>query len=109
MSDPLSLASGIAGLLSLSIRILEIGTQFYSDFKHAPKSYHVYFREIKALSIVLVTLEDRLENSSIKAYLSSQPPSPSVIECHREAQELMLAFTKNELSSISYCDRFKWH
>ena len=57
MADPFSIASGIVGVLGLTISITQIVVQFGLDWKDAPKEAKSIISELQSLKIVMLEIE----------------------------------------------------
>jgi hypothetical protein len=57
MTDPLSIAASVAGLVSLSETVIKLGYSVYSDVKGFPAEYQSLLAEISGLHGILCTLK----------------------------------------------------
>lgn len=64
MADPFSIASGIAGFLSLAMEITKILVDYTANVKSAPSDVTKMLEEVDALVEVLEQLKDFLEDNS---------------------------------------------
>jgi hypothetical protein len=62
MADPLSIAAGVAGLLGITIQLLDFGGKFVSDLKESSTAPQEFLNEVKSLSDVLAQLRDFLRH-----------------------------------------------
>jgi hypothetical protein len=53
MGDPLSLAAGIVGLVSLTIQLFQVANKFEDDVKGVSKEVRALIEELNALNGVL--------------------------------------------------------
>jgi hypothetical protein len=72
MADPFSLATGIAGLISLAEMAIRLGYGFYADIKGFPTEYQSLLTEISSLFGVLGTLKVVLDCPGRTSTLSSR-------------------------------------
>ncbi|KAL9121033.1 MAG: hypothetical protein Q9187_002407 [Circinaria calcarea] len=68
MLDPLTAATSVAGVLSLTIQVSEILYKQIHTFKNAPKDAHELLGEIKSLSDVLASVESFLKEQAAKGH-----------------------------------------
>ena len=71
MADPLSIASGVAGLLSLATKIIASGMEYTSSAKNCSAEVQQVIREVSSLAVVLGQL-------SVLATRCSIPPGTGV-------------------------------
>lgn len=62
MADPFSIASGIVGVLGLTISITQIVVQFGLDWKDAPKEAKSIVSELQSLKVVMLEIEKAESN-----------------------------------------------
>jgi len=60
MADPLSIAAGVAGLLSLSATAYSALSTFLADTKNAPKAAHDILLEVSEMRLALTSTADLL-------------------------------------------------
>ena len=81
MADPLSISSGVAGLLALVISVAQTSYQYAASVKDASKSIKAYLRELLALQTVLYKLNELLlEAVSSGVFAGSQSPLLSILD-----------------------------
>ena len=100
--DPLSAASGIAGLLSLTIQVGMTVGAYANSVKSASKSAQKLEREIQAFSFVLKQLCDFLQSKDADR-LVFEPTSVLLIatnSCRKELSDL-----ENKLGKLSSGDK----
>ncbi len=71
--DPLSIASAIAGLITLSERVVEQGYSFLCTVEGAPRSLRALFLETAAINTVL----DQIQTLAAGSVTCADPPSTS--------------------------------
>ena len=84
MSDPLSIAGSIAGLISLGIQVTQSLVDFYTSYKHQDSELASTIEKLDSLLIILESLEKALSN--------------------RQFQEDERSMIKNIETSIKNCD-----
>ena len=65
MVDPLSLATGIAGLISLSLEVTRVAQQYIHDVRSSSKHIEDFLQELAVLSDVLRQLEAFLKKDEL--------------------------------------------
>lgn len=123
MADPLSIGSGIVGILGLTILITQIVVQFGLDWKHAPKEAKSIISELQSLKVVMLEIEKAESNLLINtdfvdvfqhrpSILLSElgPNAPATTEtkisinvCKQELESLL-----NKLKKIGKGHRVGW-
>ncbi|MCJ1307340.1 hypothetical protein MMC25_000986 [Agyrium rufum] len=91
MADPLSVSSGIAGLLALSGSILSKGYQYVTAVKDAPRNLRHLLRETSALDTLLDQLLDLSSSKSAalhKTALQSLVDGNAIRDCTEILQSL---------------------
>jgi len=91
MADPLSVGTGVAGLLSLTLAVAKTSYQYVSSFKGASAAVSSYLRELSALKIVLLKLDELLDHLGSTDVHSVQKHSILAMDiegCRRELEEL---------------------
>jgi len=58
MAEAIGIASGIAGLLSLTITVINVSYQYVSNARGASKSISAYLQELASLKTLLVKLDE---------------------------------------------------
>jgi hypothetical protein len=97
MADPLSIASGIAGLLSLTIEITKLSCNYISDIRSAHSTQKQYLREISALTDVLLRSEEAAQAFESQVLSTSRPThlSKDVIDdCAKTLGQLLADLSK---------------
>ena len=106
--DPLTLATGVAGLLSLAIELIEICHDYLSSAREARKSFEGFILELISLKKVLSDLQDKVilnpdiaeafdgRCSSIIENLQSQPTMAS----KQPAALSLMDLCKTELDTL---------
>ena len=84
MSDPLSIAGSIAGLISLGIQVTQSLVDFYTSYKHQDSKLGGTIEKLDSLLIILESLEKALSN--------------------RQFQDDERSLIKNIETSIKNCD-----
>jgi hypothetical protein len=117
MSDPLSLAAGVAGLLALTLQIIQINKNYLDSAKHAPKIIKAYHRELLMLQSSLALLKERLSDPDVLDYLGQeQQQSSETLRATKDGIDGCTAYMQKTLSTIadkakkpSFMDRMSWY
>ncbi|KAF2197628.1 ankyrin [Delitschia confertaspora ATCC 74209] len=97
MTEPLSIASSIAGLLSLTIQVTRISYGFISDVRSASSTQKEYLREISALNEVLLRSEEAALSLERGILTTSRPVHLSNVvidDCKRQLEDLLADLAK---------------
>ncbi|EPS39024.1 hypothetical protein H072_7207 [Dactylellina haptotyla CBS 200.50] len=96
--DGVSLASGIAGLLSLSVTIIGVSYKYISSAHRASKKESEYLFELTNLRLLLLRLQEIVDNSEAKSfkYLSTLP----IAECTHDLQQICSKLKKRSSSRL---------
>jgi hypothetical protein len=115
MIDPLSLSSGIAGLLSLAVEITKISYEYISGIKEAPKSVRAIIIEVTSLENILRDLRNKIVlNPEIAEVLQSLQLDDStrvhvLQQCEVDLRSLLAELQAQKTSGIhSGLARLKW-
>lgn len=92
MTDPLSAAGSVAGLVSLSIQLSQLSFQYVSSVTGSSKAWSSYIQELSTLTTVLLKHQQASEHAEAQN-LPHSPPTPGVStdtirECHKELDSL---------------------
>ena len=104
MAEVIGLASGVAGLVALSLQISQSSSMYVSDVINAPRTQRAYLYEILALSEVLFRLEEAIRDSEATGVSLKRGPAISeetLWECKRQ-----LALQKSRLEQNRH--RLTW-
>lgn len=100
MTDPLSIAAGTAGLISLSMQITQTLIRFYSSYKHRDSNIVQTIKKLESLSGILQILESTLQHRSNDPLIHQIDSS---VQNSREIiQELQQECTKLTASSSNF-------
>ena len=78
MSEPLSLAANIGGLIALTLQVIKISKD---SVENAPRILNAYLRELHMLQSSLTLLKGRLSDPEVIAYLDrKQRQSPTLLQ-----------------------------
>jgi hypothetical protein len=114
MADPLSVAAGIAGLLSLGIQVTQTLCTFYSAYKNLNSNLSGTVEKLEALLVVLSTLDQTLgkrqfhsgEADLIKTIESSINQCNGIIqELKEECQKLEKNSSEGAIAMVSTLGR----
>lgn len=96
MSDPLSVASGVAGLLSLGIQVTQSLIDFYSSYKHRVKELENIMIKLESLYNTLhelqFTLQDRGSHPNGQELV--RQIEKGVQNCHEAIKELQYEYAE---------------
>lgn len=106
MSDPLSLAAGIGGLLALTLRVITINKDYIHSVKHAPKVISAIHGELLMLQSSLTLLQERLSNPDVREYLErKQPQLPPILQDAQNGIDGRSIALQKMISSIAKEDK----
>jgi hypothetical protein len=91
MSDPLSVAGSLAGLVGLAIQLSQVSYQYVAGVKGSSKAWSSYIQELSALTSVLLQLQTASEAQERGSVLTIREPNVSkdaVDKCISELQQL---------------------
>ncbi|KAK2033526.1 hypothetical protein LX32DRAFT_679708 [Colletotrichum zoysiae] len=91
MAEAVGLASSIAGLITMAMKITELSYSYISDIRSAHTTQKQYLREVSALTEVLLRSEEVAQNFEDLNLGSDRPKNLSksaVTECAQELGEL---------------------
>jgi hypothetical protein len=106
MGDPLSLAAGIVGLVSLTIQLLQVANQFKNDVKGVSKEVGSLIEELNALNSVLELLNKAWENKRAPANIDFSALARIEATCEIQLNELLEKLRKKEDRLQKYVPRF---
>lgn len=89
MAEALAIASGIAGLLSLTIEVYSVSSRYISCVKHASTAILDIQRELKVLKTILSELDKALEAAETEELFKNRPSALSSIENTEEYREVL--------------------
>lgn len=88
MGDPLSIASGVAGLLSLGIQVTKSLVDFYSAYKDQTPALAKTVLSLKSLLSILQSLDDALQNGQLRTDALLQEIDKVAVDCRGVIEEL---------------------
>lgn len=71
MSDPISVAGTVAGLVSLALQLSQVSLQYVASVKNSSKAWSSYIRELSALTSALIRLQTASEAQECGSVLAS--------------------------------------
>lgn len=89
MAEALGIASGIAGLLSLTIEVYRISATYVSGVHGATKAIHDLLRELKHLKKVLLELDELATSLNGEDLFGAKPSSLQKVEDAAEYQDTL--------------------
>jgi hypothetical protein len=108
--DPFTLATGVAGILSLTTELTKIFTEYVGGVASAPKSARSLFEEITALSHVLSQLVDflRSENAKGNTFDKTSALCSMIAICQSNIEGLYKKIGNLSRNGGSAFERLKW-
>ena len=96
MADPLSIASGVAGLLSLGIQVTQNLIDFYSAYKNQASDLIQITRNLESLLVIFDTLDNalRVRQPQINEEELLESINNSIMECKEIIEELEVEYRK---------------
>ncbi|KAF4339609.1 ankyrin repeat domain protein [Fusarium beomiforme] len=89
MADPLSIASGAAGLFSLSLEVTKLSRTYISNVRGAPHAMSSYLLELRTLSDLLLRIMSALQTDQIdnqRLDPNTNALDAALAECRREVE-----------------------
>lgn len=111
MADPLTIATGVAGLLSLTIQITQLTVEYVKGVKKVSADVEEFRQELTALAHVLGLFDEFLKvKASNVAFRDTSVLSAANSSCEQQLQKLLIKLEKNSKGGrISRAvDRLKW-
>jgi hypothetical protein len=102
MSDPLSLAAGIVGLVNLTIQLIQVANKFKDDVKGVSKEVGSLVEELNALNSVLNLLKKAWENKRVPANFDLSALARIETACEAQLNELLEKPRKSEAQLQKY-------
>jgi hypothetical protein len=107
--DPLSIASGVAGLLQISIEIAKIIGGYVRDVHNAPKVAQDLATEFNTLVQVLMQLKNTLGHKAYKKQFSSSSVLIITISsCQTHLQPILSKLSKSLTKKSSLLSQLIW-
>lgn len=109
MTEPLGIASGVAGLLSLAITVVDTSYRYVSNVRNASRAVQSYFRELSALKKVLIRVDEVVHNLDITDLLSTNQSllyEGCLDECKVELESLHQRLKKRKADNAF--NRLSW-
>ncbi|MCJ1287696.1 hypothetical protein MMC26_007048 [Xylographa opegraphella] len=115
--DPLSISTGIAGLLTLIVSIGQVGFEYVSCVRDAPKAIKTLVREVTCLEEVLRSIRNELLLDSELVRLSAQRREDRwsgrdalLRECQKDLDALLRELReKGQGGKVKILDRALWY
>lgn len=114
MAEALALASGVAGLLSLTLEVYSTSSRYISRVQHASSAVLNVQRELKALKRILAELDWAVEEDEAESLLKSRPAALASIRDAEEYREtlrkLQVKLEKDDARTgpLAKLNAFKW-
>lgn len=111
--DPLSVAASVAGLMTLSIEVVHVISDYYKSTKNAPRDVQEIKNELESLSIILERLELVLRSDKIRynsfSFDTSSVLTTALNSCEQKIREISSKLKPPKDSSASRVwERLKW-
>jgi hypothetical protein len=97
MSDPLSLAAGIVGLVSLTIQVLQVANKFKNDVKDVHEEITSLIEELAALNSVLELLKKAWENRRTPAIFDLSALARIEATCEARLKDLLKTLLRGQV------------
>ena len=113
MSDPLSIASGVVGIVMAAVHISKILTKFTKSTIAAPQQANVVLTEVSDIGVILSHLQSFLlgldtSDRSRTSLLKVEKVVTIVSGCVLTFSELEKLLDEMETGDMDILDRFKW-
>lgn len=96
MADPFTIATGVAGLLSLTIQVTQATVEYVQGVKKASVAVEEFRRELKALADVLTLFEDFLKVQAPKlAFRKTSVICAASSSCEQQLQKVLTKLENN--------------
>jgi len=101
MAEILGIASGIAGLLSLTIEVYSTSAKYVSGVKNASSTINEILRELKALKTILTKLDEVSEHTESEKIFQDRTSSLLSIEDTEEYRDVLTRLQAKLLKQAS--------
>lgn len=111
MADPFTIATGVAGLLSLTIQVTQVTVEYVKGVKNVSAVVEEFRQELMTLAHVLGLLDEFLKVEARNvAFTNTCALSAANFSCEQQLQKLLVKLEKNlKGGRISRAiDRLKW-
>lgn len=110
MGDPLTIATGVAGILSLTIQVAQATVKYIEGVKKAPVAVEEFRQELRALADVLKLFEEFLKVNALKvAFKKTSVLYTTNSLCEQQLRKLLTKLEKNKGGRFSQAvDRLTW-
>lgn len=114
MAEAIGVASGIAGLLSLTITIISISYQYVSNAHSASKSISAYLQELASLKTLLIKLDEMAHSLDTMETFKERSPAllsmTSIGQCQMVLDQLHSTLRKQSTGNLllSRLNRLTW-
>lgn len=106
MGDPLSLAAGVVGLVSLTIQLLQVASKFKDGVKGVSKEVKFLIEELTALNSVLELLQKAWENRRIPPNFDLSALTRIEATCESHLRDLLDKLRKDNVTLQKYVIRY---
>src|ERR1700739_2742165 len=102
MADPLSIVASIAGLIRLTLQVVDINKRYIDGACNAPKAVSAYHREVVTLQAAVNALQDRLKDPAHLADCQKSSPhllktaSAAISHCSADLQRICEKVAKKD-------------
>ncbi|KIX00054.1 uncharacterized protein Z518_10981 [Rhinocladiella mackenziei CBS 650.93] len=89
MAELIGVASGIAGLVNLTLTVSQVSYEYMQKVRNAPRSTSRYLQEVLALSAALLRVQETLSLPGVESTFSSDKdllPKSLIAECRKELE-----------------------
>lgn len=110
MAELIGVVSGVAGLVHLTLVVSQASHEYVQKVRNAPKTTLQYLREVLALSVVLLRLEEVLSLPGVATALSIDNdllPKSLIAECQKELESLKQKLQKRTTPGHGFKSRIQ--
>jgi hypothetical protein len=114
MAEAIGIASGIAGLLSLTITVINTSYQYVSSAHGASKSISAYLQELASLKTLLIKLDEVAHSlDTVEIFRECSPAllsMTSIDQCQMVLGQLQSKLLKQNTGNLllSHLNRLSW-
>jgi hypothetical protein len=114
MAEAIGIASGIAGLLSLTITVINTSYQYVSSAHGASKSISAYLQELASLKTLLIKLDEVAHSlDTVEIFRECSPAllsMTSIDQCQMALGQLQSKLLKQNTGNLllSHLNRLSW-
>lgn len=110
MAELIGVVSGVAGLVHLTLVVSQASHEYVQKVRNAPKTTLQYLREVLALSVVLLRLQEVLSLPGVAATLTVDTdllPKSLIAECQKELESIKQKLQKRTTPGHGFKSRIQ--